>query len=105
MHDWQPPWPPIQIAECEWIILRNHWKRPAAIVRRIEGDNGCPAHFRVVSWAPTSADRKLLGRYLTLEAADRSVLFDVDLSSGPGKSPEGMWHSHSLSAEGMRGDR
>ena len=104
MNDWQPPWPPIQISDCEWIILRNYWIRPAAVVRRMEPAGELKAYFRVVTWAPTSEGRELVGRYLTLEAADRAVRFTVDLSGGPGKAPEGMWTSHSRSAEGMRGE-
>jgi hypothetical protein len=104
MYNWEPSWPPIRISDCEWIILRNHWVRPAAVVRRIEARNGAPARFRVVTWAPTSDGREFVGRYVTLEAAHRAVRFTVDLSGGPGKSPEGMWRSHASSAEGMRGE-
>jgi hypothetical protein len=102
MYDWQPPWPPIQISDCEWIILRNHWVHPAAVVRRIDPVDEHPAHFRVVTWAPTSAERTLVGRYLTLEAADRAVRFTVPLDRGP-KAPDAMWAVHSQTVEGRAG--
>jgi hypothetical protein len=49
MYDWRPPWPAIQISDCEWIILCNHWVHPAAVVRRIDPVGEHPAHFRVVT--------------------------------------------------------
>jgi hypothetical protein len=97
---WQPPWPPIRVSDCEWIVLRNLWVQPSAIIRRIDGPQ---PHYRVVTWAPTSAERRLVGRYLTLEAADRAVLFDVSTTGGPGRAPDEMWSTHSKSAEGMNG--
>lgn len=70
------PWPPIQISDCEWIVMRHERARPQAVIHRFEAKDARPAYYRVVSWAPLSADRKLLGRFPTLEAADAAVLVD-----------------------------
>jgi len=32
---WQTPWPMIQISESEWVIMRDHPARPAALVRHL----------------------------------------------------------------------
>ncbi|MCU1412421.1 MAG: hypothetical protein JWR04_3128 [Rhodoglobus sp.] len=67
------PWPPIQISDCEWIVMRHDRARPKAVVRRFEAN---PPYYRVVTWAARSEDRKLIGRYRSLEAADEAVLVD-----------------------------
>lgn len=78
---WEPPWPPIQISDCEWVIVRDDPRRPAGLIRRIDTD---PPHFRVVTWAERSEDRRLIGRFTSLAAADRSLKFRVPEGSGPG---------------------
>jgi hypothetical protein len=103
MHDWQPPWPPIRISDCEWIILRNHWVHPAAVVRRFDSDDDHPVYFRVVTWSPKSRDRKLIGRYLSFEAADRAVRFTLLPDRGP-SAPDAMWQTHLQTVEGWRGE-
>jgi len=47
---WQMPWPMIQISESEWVIMRDHPARPAALVRHLDQkrDDSC----QVVRWAP-----------------------------------------------------
>jgi hypothetical protein len=74
---WQPPWPPIQISECEWVILRDDRRRPRAMIRRFEfGEHG-ETWYRVVFWAPRSEDRRLLGWARSLETADMAVKFSA----------------------------
>lgn len=51
-------------------------------MQRIECVDERLAHFRVVTGPPTSDGRELIGHQLTLDTADLSVLFDVDISSG-----------------------
>jgi hypothetical protein len=81
------PWPPVQISDCEWIVMRHERNRPKAIIRRFEAKDGQAEYFRVVSWAPLSKDRKLIGRFKTLEAADEAVLVDSPgaITHGPDK--------------------
>lgn len=70
---WQTPWPLIQVSELEWIVMRDHASRPAAIVRRL--DDKPREQYRVVRWAPESADRRLFEYFPTLELADMAVTF------------------------------
>jgi len=70
------PWPPIQISDCEWVVMRHEKSRPKAIIRLFTATPDRGAYFRVVTWALHSRDRVLIGRYATLEAADAAVLVD-----------------------------
>jgi len=72
---WNPPWPPIQVAADEWVLVRDSPRRASAVVRRFMGARG--TYFRVVTWAERSEDRRLVGRFRSLEEADRSVKFTV----------------------------
>jgi len=74
-RDWQPPWPPIRIAEAEWIVMRDAKNEPAAVIRAVRIGPRNELFYRVVSWAPTSDGRTLVGYYATLQLADRAVLF------------------------------
>lgn len=71
-------WPPIQIGEDEWIIMRTERSRPAALVKRFAGqgnpDRPARSYFRCVTWAERSADRRLIGRFRTLDEADAAVV-------------------------------
>lgn len=65
---------PIRIGRDEWVLMRDDPRIPAALVRLL--DRGGPnEHYRVVSFDVDPARRRLLGRYTTLLAADRSVLY------------------------------
>jgi hypothetical protein len=79
------PWPPIQISDCEWVIMRHERSRPKAVVRRFDATTDRPTYFRAVTWAPRSEDRKLIGRYGSLELADAAVLVDspAQIMHGP----------------------
>lgn len=70
---WQTPWPMIQIAEHEWIVMRDDPRRPAALVRYLPDKPS--ARYRVVRWAPAPEDRRLFEYFLTLEQADMAVTF------------------------------
>lgn len=75
LRDWQPPWPPIRIGEVEWVIMRDSKTQPAAIIRIVKMGPRNENFYRVVTWAPTSEGRSLVGYYVTLAEADRSVHF------------------------------
>lgn len=91
---WDPPWPPVRISDCEWVIVRDDRRNPAAVVRRFEFGPDRETWFRIVTWAQASADRRLIGWCRTLEAADRHIRFT------PGKAGPGMHgpNTHGLSA-------
>ncbi len=80
-REWSPPWPPIQIATSEWILMRDDRRTPAAVVRALRLGARRELFYRVVRWAPTSEGRELVGYFRTLAEADRSVLFTPDLPS------------------------
>jgi hypothetical protein len=65
---------PVRIGRDEWVLLRENPRVPAAIVRLIDRGGPCE-HYRVVSFDVDPARRRLLGRYVSLEAADRSVRY------------------------------
>jgi hypothetical protein len=75
VRDWQPPWPPIRIAEAEWVVMRESTSEPVAIIRVVRMGPRNETFYRVVTWAPTSEGRRLVGYYPTLAEADRAVLF------------------------------
>lgn len=79
------PWPPIQISDCEWIVMRHERSRPKALIRRFDATPERTTYFRVVTWAPLSNDRRLIGRYASLELADAAVLVDspAQITHGP----------------------
>ena len=81
------PWPPIQIADDEWIIMRHDRVRPKAIVKRFGPTAEHGEYYRAVTWAPRSEDRKLIGRYVSLKMADEAVLEDApaQIMQGPDK--------------------
>ncbi|MFP7833150.1 hypothetical protein [Marisediminicola sp. LYQ134] len=90
---WQPPWPPLQISECEWVIIRDSQRQPAAIIRRFEFGEHREVWWRIGRWAPRSEDRELIGWVRTLELADMAVKFSpkttVDLQQfSPARTAE-----------------
>lgn len=89
--EWDPPWPPVQISDCEWIIIRNYPDAPAAVVRRFDATYEHTTYFRVVTWRPTSSGRVLIGRFPSLKDADRAVRFDLTTSSSTTAPPDQMW--------------
>ena len=83
---WQPPWPPIQVADGEWIIMRDDSRRPVAVVRALRLGPRQQLFYRVVRWAPTSDGRTLVGYFESLREADQSVLF-APKQAGPQVQP------------------
>jgi len=74
-RDWKPPWPPIRTGDGEWMIMRDSNREPVAVVRALHLGPRDELFYRVVTWAPTSAGRKLIGYFGSVEDADRSILF------------------------------
>lgn len=78
--------PPIRIGEAEWIVMRDASDRPAGVVKYF-APSGAPAYFRCVSWAPRSEDRRLIGRFPTLDAAAKAVPPNGSTGSARGGEP------------------
>lgn len=75
---------PIRISRVEWVCMRNDPVLPKAVIRlvtvreRRDGVEGPPLdRYRVVTWAPDSADRLLVGYFDTLQAANAAVRYDI----------------------------
>ena len=73
--NWQPPWPPVRIAEAEWVILRDSRTEPVGVIKVVKLGPRGESFYRVVTWSPTSEGRTLVGYFPTLHDADRSILF------------------------------
>lgn len=89
--DWDPPWPPIRISDCEWVVIRNYAEMPAAVIRFFEATADHPTYFRAVTWRQTSQGRELIGRFPTLKDADRAVYFDGTNGGSKTEPPALMW--------------
>lgn len=87
---WAPPWPPIQVSTDEWIVMRDDKRVPAAVIRRLRLGPREEMFFRVVTWAPESADRQLVGYFPTLAEADRIILFTSKNPVMPRRPNEGQ---------------
>jgi hypothetical protein len=79
-----PPPKPIRISRVEWVCMRNDPVLPKAVIRlvtvrpRVNGLEGPPCErYRVVTWAPDSADRLLVGYFDSLQAANAAVRYDI----------------------------
>lgn len=58
---------PFIVTTVEWTVSVPGHPEPAAIIRRLKLQG--LEHFRVVTWAPTSAGRELVGYFPTGDAA------------------------------------
>lgn len=90
LRDWQPPWPPIRVGEAEWVIMRDSKTEPVGVIRVVKLGPRNETFYRVVTWAPLSADRQLVGYYATLAEADRSILFTPKNPTMPRRPNEGQ---------------
>jgi hypothetical protein len=70
LADWHPLLNAIEVAAGEW-WMPDPTDEPYAVVRLVEvnGERG----YRVVTYAPESADRQLIGYYGNLRAAARGA--------------------------------
>jgi len=55
--------------------MRDSKTEPAGVIRTVKLGTSNETFYRVVTWAPTSEGRELVGYFDTLADADRSVLF------------------------------
>ncbi|MFA5608125.1 MAG: hypothetical protein WDA07_13225 [Leucobacter sp.] len=67
---------PIRIDTDTWAIMREPKDHPVALVQRFTDTTG-EARFLVLKWHPEPAKRRMTGIYVTLQDADRSVLWDL----------------------------
>ncbi|HEY1531822.1 MAG TPA: hypothetical protein VGF80_13460 [Galbitalea sp.] len=67
---------PIRFEHDVWLIMRNDPVLPAAIIQRLRDPNG-REFFVVLSWGLDPKERRMIGRYATLEDADSAVRYVV----------------------------
>jgi hypothetical protein len=85
---WHPILSAIEVVPGEWFML-DGLERPYAVVRLLEvhGERG----YRVVSYAPVSSDRRLIGYYGNLRAATKAANQWFVSISGSGSKPNPGW--------------
>lgn len=66
---------PIRISVDEWIVMRKNPRFPAALIKRFRWHDGRD-YYRCVTFALASEDRRLIGRFWTLEAANDAVRYE-----------------------------
>jgi hypothetical protein len=67
---------PIRYDHDTWLIMRNSPVLPAAVILRLR-DPGGHEFFVVVSWDLDPDNRRMIGRYGTLEDADGAVRYEL----------------------------
>lgn len=84
---------PIRIGRDEWALIRNDPCTPAALVRRMHPGTELE-HYRVVSFHLDPERRRLIGRFRSLEAADKAVRYEVpqqNIRAALNHTPKGAW--------------
>lgn len=72
---------PIRYDHDTWLCMRNDPVLPAAIITRQQRDGR--EYFRVVTWALERGERRLVGRYPTLDAANDAVNYPRPSAATP----------------------
>jgi hypothetical protein len=70
VDNWHPVLAAREIEPGHW-IMTDPYDRPYGVIRFLR--RGGELGYRAVTWAPESADRKLIGYYRTLRAAAKQV--------------------------------
>ena len=91
---------PIRYDSETWIVMRSDPVLPAAIIFRLRNPDA-REFFITVRWDLDPAARRLIGRFESLEDADRSVLYDVPRPI-VGKPNEDLAHLHRRQEEQAR---
>lgn len=82
--------PPIQVGAETWVIMRDSSDLPRAQVQRVIGTNG-DSRFLLMTWEPLPDDRRLVGIYESLAAAEAAVPWPDPAQATPprpGVNPE-----------------
>jgi hypothetical protein len=66
---------PIRYDQDTWLVMRNDPVLPAAIIIRLRGPDR-QEFFITVRWDLDSENRRMLGRYPSLQDADSAVLYE-----------------------------
>ena len=71
---------PIRFDHDRWLIMRNDPVLPAAVVQRLR-DPGGREFFVVITWDLDPDNRRMIGRYGTLEDADGAVRYVLPVAT------------------------
>jgi hypothetical protein len=91
---------PIRYDSETWIVMRSDPVLPAAVILRLRNPDG-REFFVTVKWDLDPAARRLIGRFESLEDADRAVLYDVPRPV-VGRPDEDLAHLHQRQEEQAR---
>jgi hypothetical protein len=67
---------PIRYSHDVWLCMRNDPVLPAGVITRLRNPNGSE-FFISVTWDLDPANRRLIGRYPTLQDADAAVRYSA----------------------------
>jgi hypothetical protein len=67
---------PIRYDQDTWLVMRNDPVLPAAVILRLRGP-GRQEFFVTVRWDLEPENRRMIGRYPTLQEADDVVLYET----------------------------
>jgi hypothetical protein len=67
---------PIRYDQDTWLVMRNDPVLPAAVILRLRG-SGRQEFFVTVRWDLEPENRRMVGRYATLQEADAAVLYET----------------------------
>jgi hypothetical protein len=67
---------PIRYDVDTWLVMRNDPVLPAAVILRLRNPDGSE-FFVAITWDLDPGKRRLVGRYRSLDDADRAVLYTV----------------------------
>lgn len=67
---------PIRYDQDTWIVMRNDPVLPAAVILRLRGPDR-QEFFLTVRWDLDPVNRRMVGRYRTLQEADAAVLYET----------------------------
>lgn len=87
MSDWHPLLAAIETEPGTWYMMGSTGKC-YGIIRLLR--RGGEVGYRAVTWAPTSAERQLIGYYLTLRTACEATHQRFILTVGAGSHPNGL---------------
>lgn len=66
---------PIRLDTDTWAVMRDTPDHPKAIIHRVT-DTAGESRYLVMVWHPEPSKRRMAGIFDTIQAADRSVLYD-----------------------------
>ncbi|HWH25134.1 MAG TPA: hypothetical protein VNT53_00610 [Pseudolysinimonas sp.] len=88
-----------------WLVMRSDPVLPAAIILRLRNPDGSD-FFVTVRWDLNSENRRMIGRYRTLQEADAAVLYDhpSPIVPVPGEEKESLHRRQEVRARELEAE-